>query len=1027
LELAAVAAATRGEIASIWELQFGALWLAPTALALAVPFAAVGAGLLAALRRPERRARVVLAAAVGPLAALTAFGVSKGRHFEAVGVRVFFVAAVAAGAGACAYALTGPLRRLLVTRPAALSALAAAVIVVLELTNRFALVRLYPAFHAALAAATLTVAPALLAATEPSTVTRRWAVTSALSALVVFALAAVARPAAARLAYFDHFRVLLVERAPLLGHAVRAAALLAPPAPLVEVDGCAGDDCGGRAVGQSARSAAPAHQTAENDSGPSLVGRDIVLITIDALRADHVGCYGYTRRTTPNLDALAREAVVFENAYAPTPHTSYSVTSLLTGKFMRPLLLQGAGADSDTLPTLLRTYGYRTGGFYPPSVFFIDQSRFEPFDKKGFGFEYRKTEFLEGKGRVAQVGEYLEKRRNDQRLFIWLHLFGPHEPYEAHPGHDFGERDIDRYDSEIAAADETVGAVVRRVRSLRPGAVVILTADHGEEFGEHGGRYHGTTVYEEQVRVPLIISAPGALRPRRIREPVQTIDLTPTLLAALDIPGQPRLRGRNLGPLMTGSRPSGDGFAFAETDDFTMLAEASFRLICARKIGACQLFDVSRDRAEQHDVSGEHRERFLAMRERLRQFVSSHGRFEIAGLRAQGRGWPEAILRGIGGDADAAADVAALLDDADREIRRKAAEVLFELRQPSTAPALRLALSRDEDVGVRRWSALALTRLGEGAPLALDLLADGDRKWRRLAALAFAETGDDRGEALLVDWWMHGAVDEHQRALELLQAFAKLRSKNAVWPLVQSLDRVRLRPQIAEALAAIGDDGARGPLARALSGERYQVARIALARALVALGAEGELVRPLVRFLGTPDPLPDGLGLALEAGILQHVGGPEPAFLRRLRTEAGLGATVRLVVPRGGHGAGLRLLVRARSAGRPGEVRVGRPAKPVMNSSKSARKRPRNVPRIHDERQVGVRVPASGVFVERHVPVPDALELRPGLSVDLVAYAEQHVELDALAIVPLEDELPPPAPEPWSADSPVGQPAAEHR
>ena len=138
--------------------------------------------------------------------------------------------------------------------------------------------------------------------------------------------------------------------------------------------------------------------------------RDILFISIDALRADHVGVYGYKRNTTPHIDALAKKGVIFTHAYCPTPHTSYSVTSMMTGKYMRPLLLQGAGEDSDTWASLLRTYGYRTAAFYPPAVFFIDPNRFTTFKKSHLGFEYAKVEFKEGAGRVV-AGDALPRRR----------------------------------------------------------------------------------------------------------------------------------------------------------------------------------------------------------------------------------------------------------------------------------------------------------------------------------------------------------------------------------------------------------------------------------------------------------------------------------------------------------------------------------------------------------------------------------------------------------------------------------------
>lgn len=817
-------------------------------------------------------------------------------------------------------------------------------------------------------------------------------------------MALLASGTAERLSRFDNFRLVVSESAPLLQHAVAFAARLAPPPALGAVDPClvAPESCAARA---------------DQAGGPSFAGRDVVLVTIDALRADHVSAYGYSRRTTPHIDALAIGGVRFEHAYCATPHTSYSVTSLLTGKFMRPLLLQGIGQDSDTLATVLRTYGYRTAAFYPPAVFFIDEARFTGFAARHFGFEYAKVEFLEGEGRVTQIEGYLRDLPPDQRLFLWVHLFGPHEPYTAHPAHPFGDQDVDRYDSEIADADHTVGAIVDRVRKVRPNAVVIVTADHGEEFGEHGGRYHGTSVYEEQVRVPLVISAPSVLAPRTVREVVQTVDIVPTVLSALSIPRSPRLRGRDLGPVMAGTKAEGPGFASAETDEWTLLAEGPHRLVCARKLGACRVYDLARDPGQRDDVGAASPELLSRLRDRVRAFGGSHGAFETNGVRSEtGRGWPGPILRGIAGDADAAPDLAALLDDADPAIRRKATELLFELHRSETLPALRLVLSRDEDPVVKRFAALALSRMGETVPLTLDLLKDPDLTVRRLAALALAENGDSRGEAILVDHWLHGGPEDHGRALDLLGAFAKIRSRDAVWPLMKSLGDVRLRPAIARTLAAIGDDTARGSLALALAEERHQNARIALAEALVALGAEEELARPLTRFLGVPDPLPGGLGFAERAGILKSIGGPEAKGLKALREQGDAGVAVRVVVPKSGNGTGVRIVVRADGGRAGGQVRVGRPVNLPRNDSKGTRSSYRKLPEIHPDYFLSIPIPATAGSgpVEVSATLPPSLGVAPGRQVELVVFAERHVRISSLAVVPLADELPPPPPVPWT-------------
>src|SRR5262249_3629076 len=149
--------------------------------------------------------------------------------------------------------------------------------------------------------------------------------------------------------------------------------------------------------------------------------------------------------------------------------------------------------------------------FYPPAVFFIDEHRFHELREEQLGFEYAKEEFAPPELRRSQIEGYLKAAAPGRPLFLWVHLFEPHEPYEVHPDHEFtGDPRLDAYDSEVAEADAFVGDVVRLIGEHRPrGTVFIVSADHGEEHGDHGGRYHGTTVYEEQVRVPLIIVAPG--------------------------------------------------------------------------------------------------------------------------------------------------------------------------------------------------------------------------------------------------------------------------------------------------------------------------------------------------------------------------------------------------------------------------------------------------------------------------------------------------------------------------------------
>ena len=1012
------------ELSGVWEVQYGLLWLAPTALSAGAAGALVGAFVAWLVQHSEARPVRGLLAAFGVAAgAVLGFGVGGGRHLATLGQRGGFAMVVGALGFALAWAAAPALARLERARPWACAGLVLSCAFLAELANRLILVRLYPAFHWGLTAWVLLTVPFAAEAIqravgrEQNSASERAKSRSYAITLGVCLLAALlVLPSARRLSHFDNFRFVVGEHAPLASRALALATLVAPVAPedTVECD----------ALGPAERAA---HVTCASSSAEQtgrtldLRQRDFLLISVDALRADHLGSYGYARPTTPHIDALAKDAVVFEHAYAPTPHTSYSITSLMTGKYMRPLLLQGIAQDSDTWAGLFRTYGYRTAAFYPPAVFFIDPDRFQGFRDTFLGFEYRWVEFTEGPRRVQQLEAYLQTAPDDKRLFTWVHLFAPHEPYENHPEFAFGERDLDRYDSEVRFADETVGELVKAFRARRPNSVVILTADHGEEFGEHGGHYHGTSVYEEQVRVPLIISAPGSLGGRRIAEPVQSIDLLPTLLTALDIPKPPRLRGRDLGPLLAGKRAEGPGLVLAETDEQTLLGQGALRLVCARKLGACKLFDLSRDPREERDISAESAKEFAELRAQLKELGASHGRYEQNGLRAEGKGWPPAILRGISGDGDAVEEIAALLDDADLAIRRKAAELLFELKRPEAKPALRLALGRDEDEVVRRYAALSLTRLGEGAPLTFELEKSSDLALRRLAALVLAENGDGRGEKTLIAWWQDSAARNFDRSRQIAAALGMIRAKDAVWPLVQSLDDVRLRPYLAEALARIGGELGQGSLLKALGNERSQATRIALVNALVTLKTEAALAPPLVRFMGVPDPLLIGVEAAERSKILQYVGGPEGRDLNRLRSQASLGVSVTLTIPSGGNGRGVRALVRARATGSaPGEVLI---AAGTPDWGDSEGKRKPSLPNLDAAQALRLRIPPGPERVVVYGELPKSIGARPGLRGKFVVFADSTVQLDALVLVPLSDELAPPPPKPWQAgvvsDSPA--------
>lgn len=972
----------RAELAGPWELRSVVRVVPVLTFVLVAPAAVLGA----ALRELVLSRRRVVAAGIALVAALAVgFGVTTGRHFAAVPVRAAFVGAFGALVAAATFFVVPPLGRAASKRPALVAALGVPTAVLALVADEVVLPRLYPAFHLALACIAGAAAGWAVPAIAPPTLrpSRVRTGASAVAVALVVAAAAFAPRVAASLGRADNVKFVLTEKAPLGRYGVALAGRLAP-------DEARGDD--------------EVELGKEGEHSLDLSGRDLVVISIDALRADHVGAYGYGRGTTPNIDALAKEGAVFEHAYTATPHTSYAVTSLMTGKYMRPLLLAGSGAGSDTFAKLLRTYGYRTAAFYPPAVFFIDEERFTAFRETGLDFEYRRVEFLGARERAAQVATYLAKRR-DKRVFLWVHLFEPHEPYERHEK-DFGDRDVDRYDGEIFEADAGVGAIVAEVRKDRPQATIVVTADHGEEFGEHGGRYHGTTVYEEQVRVPLVVVAPGKIAPGRIAGPVQTVDILPTVLSSLAIPRPARVRGRDLSALLAGKAKDPEGGAFAETDEQTLYAEGSHRLVCQRRAAACQLFDLE---GGPGDVGPRVPEKRDAMRKKLRDIEAAHGRYEQLGLRREGKAWPEALRRGIAGDADAAVDVAALLDDADVTFRRKAAEVLFDVGTKEVTGSLRLALGREDDETVKRWCAVTLTRLGEGSAKTLELVAGDDLAFRRVASLALAEQGDKRGEATLLEW-LEGGKAGFTRDREILRALAKVGSRRAAPIVAKRLPDVRLRPYVAETLAELREPVVRPALLEAFQKERYAPARVALGRALTTLGAGPEMAPSLVRFLGVPDPPGEGLAWAERAKILVTVGGPDTKDLDRLRDKSQGTVRVQLVVPKGPASRDdgtLRLWVRGKTREKdPVAVRIG----PLAHLTRDGQG---GLIELDGPKSIAIELPA-GEWGERHVDVPAAWGLARGKLGVLGVEKRTGVEVSSIVVVPLAEELPPPPKEPWT-------------
>jgi arylsulfatase A-like enzyme len=370
---------------------------------------------------------------------------------------------------------------------------------------------------------------------------------------------------------------------------------------------------------------------------PKDSSRKVILISIDTLRADHLHCYGYGRQTSPHIDALAVEGALFESVLAPAPWTLPSHVSLLTSLYGAHHQVYREDQRMDpgitTLAELLRTRGYLcsafTGGGFLSSI---------------YGFSKGFSSYQEGEGGVfhqdsagrvyASVSEWLERNWN-RDFFLFIHTYQPHSPYACPPpykvmfleedaqfghvdllGHLGGKSEIFRplpeperkniialYDGEIRYTDEClIGPLIEKLKQLEiyEDALVIFTSDHGEEFYDHGGWGHGQSMYNESLRVPLIIKFPDSRhKGRRIPEWVSLVDIMPTILeeAGIDYADE-NLDGISL----TGYLENGGSFSRRLLAD---VGEDVLGFHLPRKIAAVQDRDkvIFRERMKKQDLS----------------------------------------------------------------------------------------------------------------------------------------------------------------------------------------------------------------------------------------------------------------------------------------------------------------------------------------------------------------------------------------------------------------------------------------
>lgn len=287
---------------------------------------------------------------------------------------------------------------------------------------------------------------------------------------------------------------------------------------------------------------------------------NVLLISLDTVRADRVGCYGYAPAETPNLDALAARGVRFERAYAHTPFTLPSHATLLTG--IHPsghgvhVNFEGAiHPDATSLSEVFAKAGYATGAFVACGVLdrrFGLARGFQTYDDLSARPLSAGEQVERPGGEVTQAALRWLESNTKAPFFGWVHYYDAHDPYQPPEGfRDFK----DPYDGEISFVDAQVGlltAALARLGKLE-NTFVVVVADHGEAFGEHGELGHGLLVYDTTMRVPMIFAGPAPLRAGGVvHEPAGLVDVHPTLLALLGWPGTSKLEGRSLAPALRG-------------------------------------------------------------------------------------------------------------------------------------------------------------------------------------------------------------------------------------------------------------------------------------------------------------------------------------------------------------------------------------------------------------------------------------------------------------------------------------------
>ncbi len=356
---------------------------------------------------------------------------------------------------------------------------------------------------------------------------------------------------------------------------------------------------------------------------------NILLITVDTLRADHLGCYGGQNAATPSIDGLAARGVRFSRAFAQVPLTTPSHACILTGAYPQVHKLRDNGGFilDDTIPTLasiVQRKGFLTAAFVGAAVLHHQYGL-----NRGFGTYIddmsapKQGGLLPGV--VAEVrGDVITERaldwlkkqsaaRTSKNFLLWTHYYDPHFPYDP-PEPIASKFAKDKYSGEIAYTDEQIGKLLEGLRDLDliDNTLVVLMADHGEGLGDHGEFTHGVFLYDATTHIPLIVAGPDVSKGRTIAQLVRSIDVMPTVVDYLGLPPSSRTQGQRLTDSLLEGKPVQDQFAYMETlypktshgwSELRAVRTEDWKLIMAP---TAELYHLKSDALESRNVKAEH-------------------------------------------------------------------------------------------------------------------------------------------------------------------------------------------------------------------------------------------------------------------------------------------------------------------------------------------------------------------------------------------------------------------------------------